>query len=163
MDLQRTFDTAYIQEALSGQMEAQSVRSLIDSLQARLDDLLPTANRVFANVVTEAFDMTQGRQSIGLEEALSNISTLQAELDAILYPVDTPLLSSASIDPLIGDLPSPEMLFSDPDHVPRFVDWTSQQSTSSQHDLPMHNGIQNGISSSGSLFGFNGNSDSYDA
>lgn len=159
MDINTTIDTAAIEQALGGQLDQPSVKGLIETLQSRLDDLLPTANKAFANVVTEAFDMTQGKSSIGLAEALQNISVLQAELDAILYPADDAILQALTIDVL----PSPEMLFSDPDHVPRFVDWVQPASSASQADLPFNAVMQNGISTNSSLFGFDPNSDRFDA
>jgi len=159
MDIIQSIDTAAIEQALGGQLDQPSVMGLIETLQTRLDDLLPTANKAFANVVTEAFDMTQGKHSIGLAEALQNISVLQAELDAILFPADDVMLQAMTIDLL----PSPEMLFSDPDHVPRFVEWTQPTSSSSQPDLPLNAGMQSGISTNSSLFGFDPNGDRFDA
>lgn len=159
MDTFKPVDADFIERALNGQLEQPAVQNLIENLQARLDDLLPTANRVFANVVTEAFDMTQGSKSMGLAEALSNISALQAELDAILYPSDDLMLQAIS-----GDLlPSPEMLFSDPDHVPRFVDWATRDQSAAHHEIPLHVSLHNGISSNGSLNPLDPNGDRFDA
>lgn len=159
MSTSSALDITVIEQALAGQLEAPGVKGVIDALQSRLDDLLPVVNREFANAVTEAYDLTAGSTGMGLTEALRSIATLQAELDVILFPqVDA---QSAGLDAI--SLPSPEMLFSDVDHVPQFVDWSRVNPSVNDLDLTMGWGEKSGISSGGTLSGSGLDLDRFDA
>jgi len=152
-------DVAVLEQAVSGRLEAGSIKGLIDTLQTQLDTLLPAANREFANVVTEAYDLTRQTGQMDLEAALRNIAQFQSELDAILFPA----VSADGAMLVTQMLPSPEMLFSDPDHVPRFVDWSRVEARSADSDMTLSLGTRAGISSQGDLNGLNGGSDRFDA
>lgn len=159
MDTVLKVNPILIQQGLSGDINESTLRDLIETLQSHLDQLLPVANREFANVATEAFDMSQGRQRMGLEEALDNITVLQSELDAILFPG-----ISAEHPALLATLPSPEMLFSDPEHVPRFIDWSTQSShVQAENDWQLGVEGRNSISSQGSINPLLKPGDNYDA
>ena len=93
---------------------------------------------------------------MGLEEALKNIDTLQAELQSLLEP------SASSVTEALLALPSPEMMFSDPDHVPRFIDWSEKSVKLNDVDLHLSTSARSGISSSGALFGFDVSSERLD-
>lgn len=143
-------DQVTLDQAVSGQMSSGDLEQLIASLENELNDLLPVANREFANAATEAFDLSQRWSSSQLNQALQAMLEAQSDLNGLLSVADITSLGDVALMAQL-ELPSPEMLFSDPASVPLFIDWQTA-SAESFNDVDLHIG-QRGISTSGDLYG----------
>lgn len=156
-----SFQHETLGKALSGQLAPSDMQHLIGALETELNGLLPTVNREFANVATEAFDLSQRWAQVSVEQALRELAQAEQALNDLIHWNDAPV----ALAPLYGydDLPSPEMLFSSPDAVPLTIDWQTREQRPMTNDIDLDLG-QRSISTASDLYGNTlGVNNSYDA
>ena len=137
-------DSQQLQTALNGGMTASDLGALIKNIESKLDSLIPMANHVFANIVTEAFDASGQLHGLRADSMVSLMDESSRVVSGMLF--DSPV-GVAAAAPVLAF----EMLFSSPESVPFIVRISAGSGASRFNDCDLQMGHA-GISTSSDLF-----------